>query len=118
MAVIRTKRLAIGTYANPRAPEPYGVSIYQCPYGYRAVLRDWRFMTDSPDLSNNRVVILSVAPEGSIEHWVWGALMDGVQLLYGDQGQIVLHPGDQLTVFSDHTAWYYCLSGAELHAPA
>lgn len=118
MAVVRTKRLAIGTLANPRTPELYGISVYTCPAGKRAVLRDWRMLTDSPDLSANRAIIMSLTPEGSFEHWVWAALMDGVQLQFADSGQIVIHAGDQITLYTEHSAIYYTLSGAEFDAPA
>lgn len=117
MAVVRTRRLAIGTLSNPRSPELYGVSVYTCPPGKRAILRDWRFLTDSPDLSANMAIILSVTPEGGFEHWVWAELMDGVQLQWAGNGQIVLHPGDNFTVFTEHSGIYYCLSGAEFDAP-
>lgn len=86
---------------------------YTVPPGYRAVIRDWRFIY-SGALPGTGAASLVVDSGGNIVY-VASKLTSASAIQYGEQCQIVLHAGDKLHVesFGGPDA-FYCVSGAEL----
>lgn len=141
MAVLRTRRLAIGAVqagniplerpASPLStPETRGTSdyIYQCPSGIRAVVRHVDFWIESAWIPPD------IIAETFLGFVAWGILdyNQGYLYIVGDKmattwhtsqqwdGTAVLNPGDRIYVTSSKTEadLHYQLSGAELVIPA
>lgn len=86
---------------------------YTVPPGYRAVIRDWRFVYGAAP-ADPGLASLVVDSGGNIAY-VASLLTSASAVQYGEQCQIVLHAGDKLHVesFGGPDA-FYCVSGAEL----
>lgn len=107
MALLRTKLL------GNRSSEPAGTShtIYTCPPGHRAVIRDVR-LTNS-GAADAGIVYLSLAHSGGSGVWLYVGTFahSTVKELQGD---IVLEEGDTLAVYADVGTILVWASGAEL----
>lgn len=138
MAVIRTRRLAIGvipaagTVDNP--PDIFGTPeskdtagyVYTCPQGVQAVVRNvdlWPLTPNVPPdvLAEEFVAFVAwcVQPWQAPTVVICNIVTTTVRTVAQWQGTCVLHPGDQVYVTSslDVQPLHYQISGAELVIP-
>lgn len=107
---VRTARLAVDT-SNVGSQK----TIYTCPSGKTAILKDVRVYADGG--AATRVILYLIRSGGA----PYSALMDqdvGNQDTVAWQGFIVLEPGDHITFQSTGNAARAWLSGAELDGVA
>lgn len=117
MALLRTKRLALGELTPP------GGVVYVCPAATRAVVRSAMITviylpTDPAPLIMSAEMDVTTA--GGVESVAWYEWLRDNQFTSHFNGQLVLHPGDQLEIFvngNPQPAGYYHISGAELPMP-
>lgn len=111
MALLRTKRLAAHVTSSTGAE-----TVYTCPTGFRAVVRD----ISSANFGGAAVtrLIVALVPSG-------GSDVDRIQVqpIAVDEvahwtGELVLEPGDQLICIASTATCTIVVSGAELMLPS
>lgn len=117
MALLRVRRLAIGRLLVARVPGPLPAAvdlvIYTVPSSARAVVRFWSVSATVTPVSSANCVLI-VQPVGQSARWADSLPPPA----YGKTNvrpevQLVLEPGDKLTLRSSNTVDYY-VAGAEL----
>lgn len=114
MAVLRTKRLALGWLSGALDPEErVSQLVYTVPSGHRAVIRDWRVVYQGIPVQGGGCYLVVIS--GGFTAYVAAAATSPAKLQYGELCQIVLNAGDELFIesFQGPDA-HYCVSGAEL----
>lgn len=121
MAVLRVRRLAAGLLSPATAdvvkdvvPRQIGRDIYTCPAGNRAVVRDIRLV--AAFASGALTTMVNVYVGGVTEVRVCQAIITTGKA-FGVTGQIVLEPGDVMTLITEEPECYYYFSGAQLPLP-
>lgn len=104
---VRTLRLAVGNSGTGSE-----VTIYTCPSGKTAIIKDVRCSV--PAGSNTRAV---VAIRSGASQVAFFDVALGVSAI-DRQGFVVLEPGDQVRLFATGAAFIAWLSGAELDGVA
>lgn len=90
------------------------VTVYTCPTGKTAILKDIRILSAGSAVTN---AVVRVTSGSALMHIVDQALVVGDPVV--EQGFVVLEPGDQVKIVCTATdAAYYRISGAELDGVA
>lgn len=104
---VHSKVLASG----PSGPSNTLKTIYTCPAGRTAIVKDLRA---SKDVSGALFLYMAVASGPEVTSLINRTVPD-TELVVGQQPWIVLMPGDRLTFQTNaQPAWHYWVSGTEL----
>lgn len=114
MAMLRSQRLTAGVVnAAQRETE---VKVYQCPQERRAIIRDIR-LTNSYEIDGS--VFITVTVSGLEPPQVRLGMFDIPPFsTLSMAGDVILHPGDGLYLYSYTDGLSYYFSGAEVLIPA
>lgn len=120
MAMLRTRRLAIGKIGTLARPAPLAIpvnrKIYTCPPDNRAIVRDIRLYARRVLTGTlTATTYFYIDHSGEPEVIIWGVKhREGSPPAWDLVCDVVLEPGDVLGVFTSLGDIDYTVSGAEL----